>query len=80
MLSNSATDFILDLYRVKIVQAKRVIDARGQGRGRVGEVLVKNYGEKKRCGLAEATEKLPLNHVNHGIVHNSYVSSRSYAF
>lgn len=46
MLSNSATDFILDLYQnynIKIVQAKRVINAKGDKRGAVDEVVVTNY-------------------------------------
>ena len=46
LLSNSATDFILNLYknyRVKIIQAKRAINAQGHRRGNVSEVLVKNY-------------------------------------
>lgn len=46
LLSNSATDFILDLYRdynVTIVQANRAINSRGDKRGKVNEVLVKNY-------------------------------------
>lgn len=46
LLSNSATDFILDLYKdydIKIVQAKRAINSKGDKRGEVNEVLVKNY-------------------------------------
>lgn len=46
LLSNSATDFILDLYKdfdIRIVQAKRSVNSRGDKRGNVEEVLVKNY-------------------------------------
>lgn len=46
LLSNSCCDFILDLYRdydVRIVAAKRCVNAKGNGRGTVNEVLVKNY-------------------------------------
>lgn len=46
LLSNSATEFILDLYKdydIKIVQAKRTINSKGDKRGEVNEVLVKNY-------------------------------------
>lgn len=46
LLSNSATDYILDLYkdyRIEIVQAKRPINSRGDKRGEVNEVLVRNY-------------------------------------
>ena len=46
LLSNSATDFILDLYKdynVTIVQARRPINSKGNRRGEVDEVLVKNY-------------------------------------
>lgn len=46
LLSNSATDFILDLYRdynITIVQAKRAVNSKGDRRGEVNEVLVKNY-------------------------------------
>ncbi len=46
LLSNSATDFILDLYKnfdIQIVQAKRSINSNGNKRGKVDEVLVKNY-------------------------------------
>lgn len=48
MLSNAATDFILDLYneedyRIEIIQAKRVINSNGGARGEVDEVLVRNY-------------------------------------
>lgn len=48
LLSNSATDFILDLYneedyRVEIIQAKRTINSKGNDRGEVDEILVRNY-------------------------------------
>jgi len=46
LLSNSATDFILDLYKdynITIVKAKRPINSKGNRRGEVDEVLVKNY-------------------------------------
>lgn len=46
LLSNSATDFILDLYKdynITIVKAKRAINSKGDKRGAVNEVLVKNY-------------------------------------
>ena len=46
LLSNSATDFILDLYKdynITIVGAKRAINSKGNKRGEVNEVLVKNY-------------------------------------
>ncbi len=46
LLSNSATDFILELYkdyRIVMVQANRAINSRGDKRGKIEEVLVKNY-------------------------------------
>ena len=46
LLSNSATEFILDLYRefnVEIIQAKRIINSKGSERGEIDEVLVRNY-------------------------------------
>ncbi|HBY19997.1 MAG: modification methylase [Clostridiales bacterium GWE2_32_10] len=46
LLSNSATDFIKDLYKdytIEIVNAKRAINSNGNKRGEVAEVLVKNY-------------------------------------
>ena len=46
LLSNSATDFILDLYKdynITIVKAKRAINSKADKRGAVNEVLVKNY-------------------------------------
>ncbi|MFA5592388.1 MAG: DNA adenine methylase [Micavibrio sp.] len=48
MLSNAATPFILDLYAgydINIVKASRAINSNAGGRGRVDEVLVRNYGE-----------------------------------
>ena len=45
LLSNVATQFILDLYRdykIEIIQAKRAISARAEG-GEVNEVLVMNF-------------------------------------
>lgn len=46
MLSNSATDFIKDLYAdyyIDIVGAKRAINSKGNKRGEVNEVIVRNY-------------------------------------
>ncbi|MDD2556215.1 MAG: DNA adenine methylase [Syntrophaceticus sp.] len=46
LLSNSATDFILDLYqdyRIEVIQAKRAINSKGDRRGDVDEVLVMNF-------------------------------------
>ena len=46
MLSNSYTDFILDLYQdytIKTVNANRAINCKGSNRGKVKEVLVINY-------------------------------------
>ncbi len=46
MLSNSATDFILEqysAYNITIVQAKRAINSVGSRRGNVNEVVVRNY-------------------------------------
>lgn len=46
LLSNSATDFIKDLYKkydINIVQAKRSINSVASKRGEVDEILVKNY-------------------------------------
>lgn len=50
LLSNSATDFILELYndeerdyKVEIVKARRAINSKGDKRGEVDEVLVRNY-------------------------------------
>ncbi len=51
MLSNSATDFILDLYKdyketTKIVSATRSINSNALKRGKINEVLVLNYVPK----------------------------------
>lgn len=46
LLSNSATSFIFDLYKdynITIVQANRAINSKSDKRGKVNEVLVKNY-------------------------------------
>ncbi len=46
LLSNSATDLIIDLYEdyeIDIVRAKRVVNVRADGRGEVNEVLVRNF-------------------------------------
>lgn len=46
MLSNSSTEFILELYKdynVEFVDAKRNINCKGNSRGAVQEVLVRNY-------------------------------------
>lgn len=46
LLSNSATEFIRDLYksyRIEIIQAKRVINSRAAKRGNIDEVLVMNF-------------------------------------
>lgn len=46
LLSNSATEYIIDLYKdynITIVQASRAINSKGDKRGKVNEVLVKNY-------------------------------------
>ena len=46
MLSNSYTDFILELYKnyhIKIVNAKRFVNCKVSGRGEIKEVIVKNY-------------------------------------
>ena len=46
MLSNSKTDFILDLYssyNIITLKAKRFINSVGSGRGNVEEVVVRNY-------------------------------------
>ena len=47
MLSNSATDFIYNLYggfNIKTIQANRNINSNATGRGKIDEVLVLNYG------------------------------------
>lgn len=46
LLSNSATDFIMDLYqdyKIEVIQAKRVINSKADRRGNVDEVLVMNF-------------------------------------
>lgn len=46
LLSNSATDFIFDLYKdyqIEIIKAKRPINSNAKKRGEVAEVLVRNY-------------------------------------
>lgn len=46
LLSNSATDFIKDLYKdykIEVIQAKRAINSRADKRGEVDEVLVMNF-------------------------------------
>ena len=48
LLSNSATEFILDLYKddkykIDIIKAKRLINSNGNKRDEVNEVLVRNY-------------------------------------
>ena len=46
MLSNSATDFIMDLYseyNITVVKAKRAVNSAGDKRGDVEEVIVRNY-------------------------------------
>ena len=46
MLSNSATNFIMDLYseyNITVVKAKRAVNSAGNKRGDVEEVIVRNY-------------------------------------
>lgn len=46
LLSNSSTDFIRELYkdyRIEIIKAKRAINSKGDSRGEIDEVLVRNY-------------------------------------
>lgn len=46
MLSNSATEFILEQYssyNIRVIKAKRAINSVGSGRGNVDEVVVRNY-------------------------------------
>ncbi len=50
LLSNSATDFILGLYKeynIEKISAKRVINSNANNRGNVDEVLIRNYDENK---------------------------------
>lgn len=52
MLSNSATDFIRELYQaydVTVVKAKRAINANARKRGAVEEVLIRNYSRNFRA-------------------------------
>ena len=49
LLSNSATDFIKDLYhnyRIEVIQAKRAINSKADRRGAIEEVLVMNYEQQ----------------------------------
>lgn len=49
MLSNSATDFIKELYEeydISVVKAKRAINSDASKRGAIEEVLIRNYGEE----------------------------------
>ena len=46
LLSNSSTNFIRDLYsayKVVVVRANRAVNSKADGRGKVEEVLIKNY-------------------------------------
>lgn len=46
LLSNSATDFIINLYkdyRIELVKAKRSINSNASLRGEINEVLIRNY-------------------------------------
>lgn len=46
LLSNSATDFIKELYqdyRIEVIQAKRAINSKADRRGEIDEVLVMNF-------------------------------------
>jgi len=46
LLSNSATDFIKDLYKdykIEVIQAKRAVNSKADKRGEIDEVLVMNY-------------------------------------
>ncbi|NLG32840.1 MAG: Dam family site-specific DNA-(adenine-N6)-methyltransferase, partial [Syntrophomonadaceae bacterium] len=46
LLSNSATDFIMDLYkdyRIEVIKAKRAINSKADKRGEIDEVLVMNF-------------------------------------
>ncbi len=51
LLSNSATDFIFDLYqnyRIVTVRASRSINSVSDKRGKINEVLVMNYEPKPK--------------------------------
>jgi DNA adenine methylase len=46
LLSNSDTEFINDLYKsykIEVIQARRAINSKGDLRGEVNEVLVRNF-------------------------------------
>lgn len=46
MLSNSYTEFILDLYKgynIQTVEASRALNCKAEQRGKINEILVKNY-------------------------------------
>jgi len=46
LLSNAASEFILDLYKeylINIIKANRAINSNGEKRGAVNEVLIRNY-------------------------------------
>ena len=46
LLSNSASPFILELYKdynIEFVKAKRSINSKGNKRGQINEILIKNY-------------------------------------
>lgn len=48
MLSNSSSDFIKELYKdfnIDIVKARRSVNSKGNGRGAIDEVIVRNYHE-----------------------------------
>ena len=50
MLSNSAHPYILELYKdyeITLVKARRSINSKGNKRGEINEVLVRNYGKDK---------------------------------
>lgn len=50
LLSNSATEFVKDLYKdyhIEIVSATRNINSKASGRGKIDEVLVRNYGDNR---------------------------------
>lgn len=49
MISNADTFFVRDLfrdYRIDVVQGSRSISRNGDGRGRVSELIIRNYGGK----------------------------------
>ena len=50
MLSNSYTEFILDLYKeydITTVMASRAVNSKASGRGKIREVVVRNYKDAK---------------------------------